>query len=37
VKDSAERALGAAKGTLLEALEKHKTESLKALQSKGTE
>jgi hypothetical protein len=33
VKDGAERALGAAKGTLLEALEKHKAESLKALQS----
>jgi uncharacterized phage infection (PIP) family protein YhgE len=37
VKDGAERALGAAKGALLEALETHKAESLKALQTAKTE
>ena len=37
VKDGAERALSAAKGALLEELEKHKAESLKALQTARTE
>jgi polyhydroxyalkanoate synthesis regulator phasin len=37
VKDGAERALGAAKGALLEALETHKVESLTALQTAKTE